>query len=378
MPQKSERPTLAQVDLSKLRSNFRSSKKFIGGELKYMAVVKANAYGHGAVQCASALADEGVDWLGVALLKEALELRHAGISVPILCLGGLSPGQEHAALTNDVTPVVFNLEQAKRLNAAANELGQRAKVHVKIDTGMGRLGIRWDHIGEFIGSFKELQHLEAEALMTHFAAADDLELTGFTETQIERFHGSVRVFEAAGIKPSFVDMANSPAAVAYPQARPHMVRLGGILYGLDRDVLPPEITGPEVQAVMSLHSVIADVKMIPAGDTIGYGRTFRAERPTQIALIPIGYSDGYPRALSNKAKVIIDGRPAPVVGRISMDWTIVDVTDVDTPNIGDRVTLIGLDGDIEITAPDLAAICGTISYEITCGIGSRVPRVYQA
>jgi len=377
MPDKADRPTYAEIDLANLRFNFQSAKRFIGEEFQYMAVVKANAYGHGAVEGAAALVDEGIDWLGVALLEEALELRNAGISIPILCLGGLAAAQESAAIANDITPVVFNLEQARRLSRAARQSGRTAKVHIKIDTGMGRLGIRWSEINDFIESFKTLQNVEVEALMTHFAAANDPEQTEFTQLQTDRFYRSVGMFEAAGIRPDFVDLANSPAAVAYPQSRPNMVRLGGILYGLDRDVLPPEIKGPELHPVMSLYSAVADIKEIPAGETVGYGRTFQTERLTRIALVPIGYNDGYLRGLSNKTNVVIHQKFAPVVGRISMDWTIVDVTDIQSVSIGDRVTLIGREGDIEITAAELAALCDTISYEITCGISGRVPRHYK-
>jgi alanine racemase len=370
----STRPTFAQIDLANLRHNFRSSRDFIGHSVKYMAVVKANAYGHGAVECARALAAEGVDWFGVALIEEAIELRDAGIETPILCLGGFVSGQESLTLDHNITPVVFNLDQAKALNIAGSERRQDIDIHIKIDTGMGRLGVRWNRLDPFIRELSQLSNLRVEGLMSHLAAANDASEDTFTDDQIDRFSGAVAKFEAAGFTPDIIDLANSPGAVGHPRSRPQMVRLGGILYGLGRDVLSETLPRPELRSVMSLHSVIADIKDVEKGESLGYGRTFFTERDSRIAVIPIGYNDGYCRALSNKASVILNGVLAPVTGRISMDWTIVDVTDVPDTKIGDDVALIGCVDDVEITAADLARICDTISYEITCGISSRVPR----
>ena len=368
------RPTFARIDLENLRFNFRSSRDFIGHDVKYMAVVKANAYGHGAVECSRVLEADGVDWFGVALLEEAVELRDAGIQAPILCLGGPVMGQEAIFLDRDITPVIFSVEQARALNAKAAKRNMKAAIHIKIDTGMGRLGVRCDHVGNFIDELKPLNNLRVEAMMTHFASADDLREKEFTELQIDRFHEAVKQFEAAGIRPDFVDLANSPGAVAHPRSRPQMVRLGGILYGLGGDILPAGVPKPDLKPVMSLHSAIADVKPIPKGETLGYGRTYTTKRDSMIALIPIGYHDGYRRALSNNSEVIINGQFAPVVGRVSMDWTIVDVTDVPNVATGNEVILIGSCGDLQILAENLAARGGTISYEITCGISRRVPR----
>ena len=374
MPDFSTRPTFAKIDLAKLRHNFRSSHDFIGRDVKYMAVVKANAYGHCAVECAQALAAEGVDWFGVALVEEGIELRDAGIETPILCLGGFVSGQESLALDHNITPVVFNLDQAKALNIAGLERQQDIDIHIKIDTGMGRLGVRWNRLDSFIRELSQLSNLRVAGLMSHLAAANDASADTFTNDQIDRFYDAVAKFEAAGFTPDIIDLANSPGAVGHPRSRLQMVRLGGILYGLGRDVLSETLPRPELRPVMSLHSVIADIKDVEKGESLGYGRTFFTERNSRIALIPIGYNDGYCRALSNKASVIVNGVLAPVTGRISMDWTIVDVTDVPDTKIGDDVALIGCVDDVEITAADLARICDTISYEITCGISSRVPR----
>jgi alanine racemase len=372
----SQRPTWAEINLDDLAANFRSVKAFIGAGPKIMAVVKADAYGHGAVACAKRLEAEGVDWFGVALPEEGVELRQAGIRKLILCLGGFWSEQETVVLNYSLTPVIFQIERAQLLNAAATRRGTAVSIHVKVDTGMGRVGVRYDEIREFVDSLRELDHLRVEGVMTHFAAADDLGQNEFTDLQIKRFHEAVAVFRERGFNPAYLDMANSPGAVAHADARSNMVRLGGVLYGLGGDVLPKGIDKPELKAVMSLRTRIADLKRVPAGETIGYGRTFRTERDSVIATIPIGYQDGYSRPLSNVGCAIVCSKYVPVAGRISMDWTTLDVTDVPEITIGDEVTLIGEQGGCRVLAEDLAQATGTISYEITCGINRRVPRVY--
>jgi alanine racemase len=372
----SQRPTWADINLDNLAANFHSVKEFVGRNVKYMAVVKADAYGHGAVQCARRLEAEGVDWFGVALPEEGVELRQAGITKLILCLGGFWNEQESLVLNYHLTPVVFQIEKARLLNAAADKRGTVASIHVKVDTGMGRVGVRYNQVREFADALSQLEHLRLEGVMTHFASADDLSQSEFTDLQIQRFHDAVAIFRERGFKPAYLDMANSPGAVGYPAARSNMVRLGGVLYGLGRDVLPKEIEKPVLKPVMSLRTCIADIKSIPAGDSVGYGRTFIAPRDSLIATIPIGYQDGYSRPLSNVGRAIVRGAYAPVVGRISMDWTTLDITDVIDPAIGDEVILIGEQTGCKILAEDLAAATGTISYEITCGINRRVPRMY--
>jgi alanine racemase len=374
-PSFAKRPTVATVDLSALRSNFRASREFIGKSVKYMAVVKADAYGHGAVECSRALEQEKVDWLAVALPEEAIELRDAGIMLPILSLGGCWPGQERELLEYNITPVISDLASAQRLDRAA--VGHTPfLVHIKIDTGMGRLGRRWNESAQFAAELASLPNIVVDGLMTHFAVADKLDQTDFTDQQIDRFNESVEIFHNHGHSPTFIDLANSPGAVVHPRSRAMMVRLGGILFGLGGDVLPGGVDKPELRPVMRLESTSSLIKDIEPGDSVGYGRTFIATRPTRIAAVPIGYHDGYPRALSNRSHVIIRGSKAPVVGRISMDWTMFDVTDIPQASVGDNVTLIGTDGGLQVLAEDLAGICDTISYEITCGISSRVPRRY--
>jgi alanine racemase len=375
-PRTHGRPTVALIDLEALAFNFRSARDFIGLDVAYMAVVKANAYGHGAVECARKLQEAGVDWFGVATVQEAMELRRSGIGVPILVLGGVWPGEERKALDQNLTPVVFQLKRARALNAAAAARRQRMPVHIKIDTGMGRLGIRFDAVDEFLSGFQRLDHLQVEGLMTHFAAADRLDQTEFTDLQIERFGEVVSKFRSRGIDPRFVDLANSPGAVVHPRARGNMVRLGGILYGLGGDVLPADVPKPELRPVMSIVSEIGLLKTVPKGETIGYGRTFVTERDSLIATVPIGYHDGYPRPLSNIGRVIVRDRLCPVAGRVSMDWITVDVSEIPDIREGEKVLMVGQTEKVRITAEELAACVGTISYEITCGMSGRVPRVY--
>lgn len=368
-----KRPTATYIDLDALAFNFHSSKQFIGDEVGYMAVVKADAYGHGAVECALRLEKEGVDWFGVAIPEEGVELRRAGVTRPILCLGSFWPGQESLIVEHDLTPVIFSLDTARRLSEFS--VDKSVDIHVKIDTGMGRVGVRWPDAGEFARGLKQFSNLSVIGIMSHLASADEPAQDVFTGTQIGRFDDAIGAFEEAGHSPRIVDIANSPGSIRCRESRHGMVRLGGALYGLLSDILPGSADGPELRPVMSLRSRIAHIKDVPAGEGLGYGRTFITTRDSRIALVPIGYADGYPRAMSNAGRAVVNAAFAPVVGRVSMDWTLLDVTDIDTA-VGDEVFLIGGDGDVRVTAADLARELGTIGYEITCGISPRVPRVY--
>ncbi len=370
------RPTVAKIDLDNLRFNFRACRTFIGRDVKIMAVVKADAYGHGAVECSKALEGEGVDWLGVATPEEALELRNAGIATSILCLGGFWPGQEKILLDNKITPAIYEISSAASLNSVAKSAGRVFPIHIKIDTGMGRLGIRWDSTAAFLEEFKQMENLTVEGMMTHFASADDPSEDDFTKLQVTRFHDSLLVFRAAGHSPKFLDLSNSPGAVVNGANGGNMVRLGGILYGLGGDILPAGVSKPDLKPIMSIRSRISHLKTVPPGESVGYGRTFVTKRESIIAAIPIGYHDGYQRGLSNKAEMIVRGCHVPVVGRVSMDWTTIDVTDIRGVFLGDEVTIIGRQGDETILAEELAGLIDSISYEITCGISGRVPRHY--
>jgi len=369
-----QRPTSVTIDLDNLAFNYRSVQRFIGGDVACMAVVKADAYGHGAIECSRRLAAEGVDWFAVALPEEGVELRDSGISNPILCLGSFWPGQEKILIEKGLTPVICQLDKVRVFNEAARGAGQVANFHIKVDTGMGRLGVRFDEVRNFASGLQAFKNLRLEGLMTHFAAADDLAQNEFTDLQISRLYESLKIFKDRGFDPAIIDLANSPGAIAHPCSRAKMVRLGGILYGLGGDILPKGIEKPELRPILSLRSRISHLKHVPAGETIGYGRTFLTDRDSLIASVPIGYADGYPRSLSNKASALVNGTYVPVVGRISMDWISLDVTDVLNVNTGNEVVLIGEDEGHAIKAEDLAALAQTISYEITCGISRRVAR----
>jgi alanine racemase len=371
------RPTWAEIDLAALAHNYQVIRDQVGPDMKILAAVKANAYGHGAVECARRLEIEGVDWFGVALPEEGIELRQAGISRPVLCLGGFWQGQEAACLKYQLTPVIDRLDETESFDRAARDAGITANVHLKIDTGMGRLGVRFEKVSQFCKGLKPLANIRVDGLMTHLAAADDNALEAFTRNQVERFEEGVRVCREHGIEPGFVHVANSAATFAFSKGVGNMVRPGGSLYGFVRDVFPAGIDQPALKPVMSLYSRIILLKTVGKGEKLGYGCTFETKRESLIGTIPIGYDDGYRRALSNRGRMIVRGHLAPVVGRVSMDMTLIDVTDVPNVAIDDYVTLLGSEGDAVITAEDLGELAGTISYEITCGISNRVPRIYR-
>lgn len=371
------RPTWVELNLEALAANFQLVKTRVDPSVQVMGVVKANAYGHGAVECARRLESEGADWFGVALPEEGIELRQAGITKPILCLAGFWGEQANACLQQQLTPVAYRLDIIEAFDRAAREHGVVADVHVKVDTGMGRLGVRFDQAAEFASALKKFQNIRVDGIMTHFAAADEPSCGSLTHDQIDRFHHAVGSFREAGFAPTFRHLANSAAIFGQPAAHGNMIRPGGVLYGLWRDILAPADRDVALRPVMSLHSRITLLKWVPQGETVGYGCTFEAARKTLVATIPIGYDDGYRRALSNRGHAIIRGVYATVIGRISMDLTLIDVTNVPGVEVDDEVILMGATGDFNVSAEDLAKTAGTLSYEVTCGIGARVPRVYS-
>lgn len=370
------RPTWAEIDLDALAANFRQVRARVGAGMKVMGVVKADAYGHGAAECARRLEAEGADWLGVATPEEGFALRRAGLSRPVLCFGGFWDGQAEGCLALGITPVVYRVDMASALDAAARAAGRIADVHVKVDTGMGRLGVRYDYAAEFAERLRGFSHVRVAGLLTHFAAADEPGRDCFTGDQLKRFREAVAAFRARGHQPEYEHMANSAATFAHPEAWGNMVRPGGVLYGLWRDVLPPQAGEPALRPVMNLRTRVTLLKAVHAGETLGYGCTYEAAREMLVATVPAGYADGYVRALSNRGRVIVKGQFAPVVGRVSMDLTLLDVTDVEGVRVGDRVTLLGADSGHVLPAEDLARTAGTLSYEITCGVSARVPRRY--
>lgn len=378
------RPTWAEINLDALAANFRIVQDKVGPDVNVMAVVKGDAYGHGAVECARRLERAGAGWFGVALPEEGSELRSAGITKPILCLAGFWGEQATVCLQQILVPVVYRLDVIETFDRVARERGVVADVHVKIDTGMGRLGVRFDAVSEFAVALKRFRNIRVDGLMTHFAAADESSCEPLTRDQIQRFESAVVAFREHGFDPTYRHLANSAGIFSHPEVfgtgagklGGNMVRPGGVLYGLWRDILAPEDRNQKFQPVMSLHSRITLLKWVPAGETVGYGCTFEASRKTLVATIPIGYDDGYRRALSNRGHAIIRGVYATVIGRISMDLTLIDVTTVPNVTVDDEVIFMGQDGRLSVTAEDIAKTAGTLSYEVTCGISHRVPRVY--
>jgi alanine racemase len=378
-----QRPTWAEINLENLIHNFRVTRAAVGGAA-IMPVVKADAYGHGAVECARALESAGADWFGVALPEEGFTLRQGGITRPILCLAGFWAGQEESIIANRLTPVVFRLDGLDALNREARKTGRNVDYHLKIDTGLGRLGVQFFELEGFLDDATRFESLRLDGVMTHLASADNNDQNLFTEQQIHLFDRAIEAvqskiqskIQSRGHRPRWIHAASSAGALAYPRARGNLVRPGGVLYGLWRDVISPSTEPLDWRPVLSLRTRIVLVKTVPTGTPLGYGGTFVTARESRIATIAIGYEDGLRRELSSRGQVIVRGMLAPIIGRVSMDLTLIDVTDVEAASINDEVVIIGSQGEREITAEEVAAQLGTISYEVTCGISNRVPRIY--
>ncbi|MEK6406742.1 MAG: alanine racemase [Acidobacteriota bacterium] len=373
---RSQRPTWAEINLDNLIHNYRVTSAAVGPGVAIMAAVKSDAYGHGAVECASALEKAGAKWFGVALPEEGVTLRDSGITSSILCLGGFWDGQEESIISHQLTPAVFLLDTLERLNRAARAAGLVADYHLKVDTGMGRLGVLCAELDSFLEGAARFENVRLDGVMTHLASADCPDKDEFTLRQMRLFENAVESVRARGHTPVWIHEANSAGAHAYPRSRGNLVRLGGVLYGLWRDVTNSSIEPLDWRPVMSLRTRIMLLKTVPAGAALGYGGTFVTARESRIATLAIGYEDGLRRALSNRGKVIVRGQLAPIVGRVSMDLTLVDVTGVEGAARGDEVVIIGGQGSSQITVEEVAAQIGTLSYEVTCGISDRVPRVY--
>jgi alanine racemase len=373
------RPTWAEINLNNLAANFHSIQQRVSEDVKVMPMLKADAYGHGAVACAKRLEREGAEWFGVATPEEGIQLREAGVRASILSVGGFWRDQAAVCIQQRITPVVYRLDMIQSLDEAAGYAGETIDVHIKVDTGMGRLGVRFDQLNEFVLGLSQFKNIRVDGVLTHFAAADDASCQPLTHEQIRRFHDVVEVFRTHGYAPAYRHLANSAGIYGQREGWGNMVRPGGALYGLWRDVLSLSVGDPKLLPVLSLHSRISLLKWVPAGETIGYGCTFEASRKSLIATVPIGYHDGYMRGLSNRAHVIVRNAYAPVVGRVSMDLTLLDVTNIADVALDDKVTLLGSEepnSKLSVNAEELARIAGTLSYEVTCGVSSRVPRMY--
>jgi alanine racemase len=368
------RPTVCLINIAALRWNLRQIKARIGPNTKILSMVKANAYGHGAPEVARALAAEGTYAFGVATAEEGIELRRAGIRQPIIVVAGIYPEQAVQFVENQLTPVAHDLEAAKRLNDAAQKHAATMNVHIKIDTGMGRLGFLPGDMDAWLPALQKLTALKIEGIFSHFSHAESVQ-GDYTQKQLRIFQGVVARLRSQTTAPTFAHLANSAATITLPEAYFDMVRPGIMLYGSYPSAeMKSQI---ELRPVLSWKTRIIQLKKVPAGTSISYGQTFVTERECLIATLPVGYADGYQRLLSNRGEVLIRGKRAPVAGRVCMDLTMVDVTDIANVQLGDEVVLLGSQADAEITADEMAAWADTISYEILTSIGSRVPRIHQ-
>jgi alanine racemase len=369
LPPRPGRATWIEIDLDALAHNLRVVRAHLSGA-RVMAVVKADAYGHGAPAIAQRLQREGADWLGVSLVEEGIELRAAGIRLPILVLAGFAPRQAEAILDHHLTPALFRLDQVAALDDAAARRGRTAEAHVKIDTGMGRLGLPASQAGAFAERLKLAHALNITGAFSHFPSADTPG-DASTARQTQAFLQAIAAFKAAGLSPSDLHLANSPAILDHRATWMSLARPGLLLYGYHPDGCVRTLA---VRPVLSLRSAVVDLRDLQAGDTVGYGRTFKAPGPVRIATLAIGYADGLPRAAGNRAEVLLAGQRAPIVGRVSMDLTTVDVTALPQTAIGDVATVIGEQDGVRLGADVLARACGTIPWEILARLGPRLPR----
>ncbi|RJX29136.1 MAG: alanine racemase [Dethiobacter sp.] len=369
------RPTWVEIDLSNLAFNVREFRQFLPDAVKLMAVVKADAYGHGAYEVAGIALEEGASMLGVASLEEGAVLRQKGIKAPILILGYTDPQQNLSLLKMQLTPTVFNWESAYSLSQQARDQGKRAAIHVKIDTGMGRLGLSDPRdILNFLEKVNVLPGIIVEGIYTHFATADERDKS-FARHQLHLFNTVLSVCKERMIKIPLKHTANSAATMELPEAHLDMVRVGISLYGYypSREVTKNKV---KLLPVMSLKSRIIFLKKVSAGTSISYGRKYRALNDTTIATVPLGYGDGYNRLLSNSGFMLVKGQKAPIAGKVCMDHTMLDVGEIPFVKEGDEVVAYGRQGHGEINIDEVAGQLGTISYEVLCNIGNRVPKVY--
>jgi len=371
------RPTWAEIDLGAIRHNLKEIRRHVrAGEKnapKIMVVVKANAYGHGLIEIARTLERQDVQYLGVATLDEAIALREEGIKISILVLGTILPEEADVALGYDVAITVCNKDLAWKLNQKAEAAGKVVPVHIKIDTGMGRIGVWYEQAFEFVKMLKDLKNIRMEGIYTHFASASRDNL--FTLYQLDAFENLIKKLARENIQFDYRHAANSIALIDLRKSHFNLVRPGIIVYGMYPKRSFVKIL--KLKAALSLKTRIVYIKDVPKGRSISYGRTFITEKDTRIATLPIGYADGYARILSNRASVLIAGQKAPVIGKVTMDQTMVEVGHIKGVKIGDEAVLIGRQENAEMRTEEIARVGRTIPYEIVCSITNRVPRVYK-
>jgi alanine racemase len=377
--------TWAEVSLGALGQNFHAIQKHVGAGVTICAVVKADGYGHGAVECARALESEGAQWLGVTDAAEGLALRGAGVTARILLMTGIWKGEEDGIVAQNLTPTIWepwhieSLERAARKRQSDLPL-HHLPVHLKIDTGMNRLGASKQTLPRLCEMLSACKHLTLEGVSTHFASAEVLDSEDAVR-QMKCFEEGLAVLRNYGLRPPLVHMGNSAAMSARPETWKTMVRPGIALYGYSlaftRGGEPAAVVPPLLRPVLSWKTRVLTVKEVAAGQAVGYMGTFVTKTRSRIAVLPVGYADGYPRLLSNRARVIVGGKYAPVVGRVSMDLTILDVSQISGVAVGDEVVLIGRDNGKSVDAVEVARWCESVPYEILCGLSQRVPRVYS-
>ena len=362
----------AEIDLDAIDHNVRALKALIGEKTQLLAIVKANAYGHGALPVARTVLEAGATWLGVNTCDEGVQLRQAGIAAPIIVLGYTPAAQAATIVANRLTPTVNTIEVAEALNAAA-AASHPLHIHIKVDTGLTRYGMLPDEVVPFARRLANLPNLRLEGLFTHFASADDADKTS-ARRQFAIYIETLRQLSKAGFVIPLRHVAASGATLDMPETHLDMVRCGISIYGLypSRDVSHSIGLRPALR----LKARVARLRTLPPGTGVGYGATFVTTRATRIALLPLGYADGIKRSYSNRGSVLVAGRRADVVGRVSMDQMAVDVTDIDGVAEGDEVVLIGRQGNDEITCDEMAETMGTINYEVVVGLSPRLPRIY--
>lgn len=374
------RPTWAEISLTTLRRNFRSVQQRVG-DCTVCAVLKAHAYGHGAVECARALESEGAEWFGVTSTEEGLALRHGGIRTRILLMTGFWQDEEEEVIQHSLTPAVWQMWHVQALQRAAVRLGADAvAVHLKVDTGMARLGARVEELGCMLQAIAGAPSLRLEGVFTHLASAEVVDST-HTDEQLACFEQVQRKVRAAGITPRYFHAANTSAVAARPGAWMDMVRPGLALFGYQLDLVgdaPPgsAVRPLEVQAALAWKTRVSNLREVRAGQRVGYGGTYITPAPTRLAVVPIGYADGLTRKLSSAGRMVVRGQYAPVVGRVSMDLTTLDVTSIPGVQLGDEVVILGESQGCRVDAVEHARLAGTVPYEILCNIGKRVPRHY--
>ena len=372
--------TWAEVSLTALGKNFHAIQKHVGSSVTICAVVKADGYGHGAIECARALEAEGAQWLGVTDAAEGLALRSIGIQGRILLMTGIWKGEEDDVAAQNLTPTLWDPWHIELLERAARKRDMILPVHLKIDTGMSRLGTSLELLPRLCEKLSESEHLHLEGVSTHFASAEVLDAPDATR-QMKLFSEGMAILHNHGFWPPLVHVGNSAVVSARPEGWKSMVRPGILLYGYSLPITRGGATIGEsplpLTPVLSWRTRVLTVKDVAAGQAVGYMGTYITKEKSRIAVLPVGYADGYPRLLSNRARVIVRGEYAPVVGRVSMDLTMVDVGHIPGVTVGDEVVLIGSSDGKSVDAVELALLCESVPYEILCGISQRVPRVYS-